>query len=539
MLSIVAILLAFSRFLLLNVSPSNAYTLYDLVYTMRTAVSGSNQALTSISGYNRVGFNNIVNAVSVLNSNFTSGFWYNSYTPGRMLYELWDDLEYIANGKSYSVANSAYGIWEDVETLDGHVVSNGSLVSKGFSDVLSSSSLIAGRLVANDSSIEGNPSLNVARILIMIKQRLGDTYNGTYYTTGQLQRIAVSRLDTLRDNAVSDASMVSKGFSDVLGRLSANDSSIEGNPSLNVARILIMIKQRLGDTYNGTYYTAGQLLRIIVTRLDTLRSNGVSRDSLISKGFSDLIAALDTREVVVTGDLQLGDVTVDNSDVVEQIQTSNALLGNIVDLLFLAGVKDVVDDFLGDFENLIGAAQLASVQAAMQNAFPFCVPAIFKQVLGLLEYEGAPPVYEFDIAGAPLVLDFSVAEDFAEISRWVVTVSFVLFLLANTKRFVFDFSGVLPDGRFRSLGPSHGPALALRASPGAAAHDRRFCPSRGHSRAYCPVPGGAQLVRARRNPAFRADALDCPSARLQRLPARRPHPAGGHPRMTRFRWFRF
>lgn len=442
---------------------------------------------TGLQQYGVVGFlqsinGNITSNFATTNNrllDITRNLVYSGHTAAYMLYQLWDDLEmvndagntysvaesvygawdvlydylpglsssvssilgrlsYTANGKSYSVANSAYGIWEDVETLDGHVVNNGSLISKGFLDVVSPLSLVATRLSAADN-VSGTV-YNAAQYLTQIKNRLGDTYNGTYYTAGQLFRIIVSRLDTIRDNGVADASMVSKGLSDIYNRLYATDPMNNNSPA-NVAQYLVFIKNRLGDTYNGTYYTAGQLLRIIVTRLDTLRSNGVSRDSLISKGFSDVIAALDSREVVVTGDLQLGDVTVDNSDVVEQIQTSNALLGNIVDLLFLAGVKDVVDDFLGDFENLIGATQLASVQAAMQNAFPFCVPAIFKQVLGLLEYEGAPPVYEFDIAGAPLVLDFSVAEDFAEISRWVVTVSFVLFLLANTKRFVFDFSG--------------------------------------------------------------------------------------------------
>lgn len=376
----------------------------------------------------------------------------NGYGAARLLYEVWDDLEYSVSGKSYSVAHSAYGIWEDVEILDGHVVNNGSLVSKGFSDVYGSLS----------ASVDGGV-LSAAQILGHIRGRLGADRNGVTYGLGSLASMTYDRLGTvdgrlhtsvdggdlsaaqilghIRGRLGADRNGVTYGLGSLASMTYDRLGTVDGKLSLgdngsvvSVAGFAQQIRNRLQYvTGNNTYTAAGLLYRIWQA--------GISDASLVSKGFSDVIAALDTREVVITGDLELGDVTVDNSDVVEQVKLSNMLLGDIVDLLFLAGVKDLVDDFLGDFDSIVSATQLAAVQSAMQNAFPFCIPAVFKQVLGLFAFEGAPPVFEFDIGGTPFVLDFSVAGEFAEISRWVVTVAFIVLLLANTRNFVYDFTG--------------------------------------------------------------------------------------------------
>ena len=431
---------------------SAAHILYelwdDLEYTSGNTVYSAARILYGIwDDLEKDGYS-VADFLAAIDTNLHS----NGYGAARLLYELWDDLEYSVSGKSYSVAHSAYGIWEDVEILDGHVVNNGSLVSKGFSDVY-------GSLRA---SVDGGV-LSAAQILGHIRGRLGADRNGVTYGLGSLASMTYDRLGTVdgRLHTSVDGGDLSAAqiLGHIRGRLGADRNgvtyglgslasmtydrlvTVDGKLSLgdngsvvSVAGFAQQIRNRLQYvTGNNTYTAAGLLYRIWQA--------GISDASLVSKGFSDVIAALDTREVVITGDLELGDVTVDNSDVVEQVKLSNMLLGDIVDLLFLAGVKDLVDDFLGDFDSIVSATQLAAVQSAMQNAFPFCIPAVFKQVLGLFAFEGAPPVFEFDIGGTPFVLDFSVAGEFAEISRWVVTVAFIVLLLANTRNFVYDFTG--------------------------------------------------------------------------------------------------
>lgn len=101
--------------------------------------------------------------------------------------------------------------------------------------------------------------------------------------------------------------------------------------------------------------------------------------------------------------------------------------------------SSALDAFLGDFDMPVSSALSAKVSAAMQSAFPFCIPAMLKQVLGLLEVEQSPAVVEMDFLGAPLVLDLSaggLAAGIAEVTRWVCRILFVVLLLSCTPRFI-------------------------------------------------------------------------------------------------------
>ncbi len=117
-------------------------------------------------------------------------------------------------------------------------------------------------------------------------------------------------------------------------------------------------------------------------------------------------------------------------------------LGDISKQLSSLGASSpssTLESFLGSFDMPVSSALSAKVSAAMQSAFPFCIPAIFKQVLGLMEVEAAPASFDFEFMGAACTLDFSAggfATGIAEVTRWVCRILFVVVLLACTPRFI-------------------------------------------------------------------------------------------------------
>ena len=173
----------------------------------------------------------------------------------------------------------------------------------------------------------------------------------------------------------------------------------------------------LGYIANLTYYN-GQ-------KSDGLRSALVSHSSMVSKGFSDVLAAL--------GSLSVG-VEVDFSGV-------ESRLDSIIRLLTVAGVvensKDVLDAIFGDMSLDATEAASAAVGSAIQNAFPFCVPAVLKQILGLLQADPAPPQFHFDFWGAPLDFGFGDWGGLADMTGWLSRIGFAVMLFANSRRFVF------------------------------------------------------------------------------------------------------
>lgn len=113
-----------------------------------------------------------------------------------------------------------------------------------------------------------------------------------------------------------------------------------------------------------------------------------------------------------------------------------AKLDGIMDLMRLGLAVDVADAILGDLDFSGLSALAADVSGALSSAFPFCVPALLKQVLGLVQAEAAPPSFRFEIMGAPLDFDFSGYQGFADVTSWVCRLTLVFVLLAASPRFV-------------------------------------------------------------------------------------------------------
>lgn len=158
-------------------------------------------------------------------------------------------------------------------------------------------------------------------------------------------------------------------------------------------------------------------------RLNDVAGYLVSESSMVSKGFADLLAKLDGLTVDA-------EVSVDMSGVESRLDAIAALLA-------LAGAKDLLDDLIGSFDGAASSAAAAAVSSAIQSAFPFCVPAMVKQVLGLLDAEAAPPSFDFEILGAPMHLDFSRWSGLADMTCWFSRITFTVYLLGVSRRFIF------------------------------------------------------------------------------------------------------
>lgn len=187
-------------------------------------------------------------------------------------------------------------------------------------------------------------------------------------------------------------------------------ASVSGYPDANrsVATISAIIANQLRTSYPMTGVTEGP--HAVATILALMYNKVAGIDSAL-------------------GDLSL-DVGFPALDAVY------AKLDGIMDLMRLGLAVDVADAILGDLDFSGLSALAADVSGALSSAFPFCVPALLKQVLGLVQAEAAPPSFHFEIMGAPLDFDFSGYQGFADVTGWVCRLTLVLVLLVASPRFV-------------------------------------------------------------------------------------------------------
>lgn len=118
-----------------------------------------------------------------------------------------------------------------------------------------------------------------------------------------------------------------------------------------------------------------------------------------------------------------------------------AKLDGISDRLSVEAGQTILDALLGEVKPQYISDQLTIVKEVARNRFPFCIPAMMQQMLGLMQSEAQVPHWEFDFFGSPLVLDLGDLEGFASVTRWASCFMLFLALLANTKRFIFDLGG--------------------------------------------------------------------------------------------------
>lgn len=188
----------------------------------------------------------------------------------------------------------------------------------------------------------------------------------------------------------------------------------------------------LWDFLQGIYFDIGQIVDLLKGLQQTLTAWGDRWDSQ-DLYLMEWAKRWDARP--------LPDLSLDVSGVETRLDDIKFMLG-------VAGVvenaKDVLDAIFGDMSLDVTDAAASAVGGAIQNAFPFCVPAVLKQMLGLLQADPAPPEFHFDFWGAPLDFGFSDWQGLADMTSWLSRIGFAVMLFANTRRFVYS-GGVAGD----------------------------------------------------------------------------------------------
>ena len=182
------------------------------------------------------------------------------------------------------------------------------------------------------------------------------------------------------------------------------------------------------DFLQGIYFDVGQIVDLLKGLQQTLTAWGNRWDSQ-DLYLMEWAKRWDARPIP--------DLSFDDGAIL-------AKLDAIRDLLTISAAKDVLDAIFGDMSLDVTGAASAAVGDAIQNAFPFCVPAVLQQILGLLQADPAPPEFHFDFWGAPLDFGFSDWQGLADMTSWLSRIGFAVVLFANSRRFVYS-GGVAGD----------------------------------------------------------------------------------------------
>lgn len=180
------------------------------------------------------------------------------------------------------------------------------------------------------------------------------------------------------------------------------------------------------DFLQGIYFDVDQMVDLLKGLQQTLTAWGNRWDSqdLYLMEWAERWDALDKSPV------DLGETN-------RLLGLMGADLASVKDLLGLQAAKEALDVLVGDFTPDVSASAASAVGEAIQNAFPFCVPAVLKQILGLLQADPAPPEFHFDFWGAPLDFGFEDWGGLADMTGWLSRIGFAVMLFANSRRFVF------------------------------------------------------------------------------------------------------
>ena len=188
----------------------------------------------------------------------------------------------------------------------------------------------------------------------------------------------------------------------------------------------------LWDFLQGIYFDLGSVVDLLKGLQQTLTAWGNRWDAqdLYLMEWAKRWDALDKSPVDLSEiNKLLGRLTADVASIRDKYVLEDAL-------------SSILDVLVGDLQTPQTQAALSSIQDVMSTRFPFCIPSLVNVVLfGSVLADAAPPVWEFDIVGSPLVVDFSDYGQFAEVCRWTVLVLFTASLLLNTRRFIYGMGG--------------------------------------------------------------------------------------------------
>lgn len=333
-----------------------------------------------------------------------------------------NDTKYVPNifnqlQNIYTISNSIYNRLGNVYDRLG--ISNDKLADlyQKLRNIEDNQTWQTGEIVGAINTLNNDLKGGNYRTLSDLYDRLKGIEDNQTWQTGEI----VDRLATLNTSvrAISDILDKPNSTEDVFGKLSniyVYLSSFRTN-YLDNTKALLDILDKSGSTED----VLGKLTSIN-SILASLRINYLDNTRVII----DLLRSIEDKDYSANISVDLSPVT--------------SRLDEISRLLSLQGKSSMLDSFLGDFTLPVSSALSAQVQSALQNAFPFCIPAIMKQVLGLLDVEPVAARVDYEIMGATVSLDFSAGGFAAQISlvtSWLCRILFVAMLLACSRNFVF------------------------------------------------------------------------------------------------------
>lgn len=119
------------------------------------------------------------------------------------------------------------------------------------------------------------------------------------------------------------------------------------------------------------------------------------------------------------------------------LDKTNEKLDELIRLQKQAMTADLLKALIGDGEMNKIAEATTAVEQAVTNAFPFCIPALLKQILGLMNTEAKAPEIHYVIWGASLDVYFDDFKSLADVTCWLSRIFFIISLLTVTRRFIF------------------------------------------------------------------------------------------------------
>lgn len=399
--------------------------------------------------------------------------------------------------------NKIYDMWEDLDDVLGTLKVTTKLADGSSSSTYSITQLITyiyNRLVGIDSHVAAIHTNSDTLIdLQKFTTTLADGKNSGTYTLPQLVAYVYNRtvgidshlsaihtnsdgiLDkltytiTLADGnsagTYSITQLVAYAYNRLVG-IDNHSTAIQTNTDKireNIAEVVSELKftTTLTNQTNERTYTVTQLLAYVYNRLvsvDTTTGNieRVNNQILDALKFKGKLADQQTEALYSVPQLLLylynqAYYTNDNlkkiienlengetSEVSVDLTETNSLLKSIKDLLVTAGVventKDLVSVLVGEFDAKGTLTQsVSTLSAAARKAFPFNIPFLLIDVVGLMVVDASLPTYEFEILGNPLTVDLNsdFSAGIAEVTKWASCIILVIGLFANTNKFIY------------------------------------------------------------------------------------------------------
>lgn len=263
----------------------------------------------------------------------------------------------------------------------------------------------------------------------------GDINNNTYNTINNEQNSIISAEGSITD--VDLQAIVDAEIKKAMDQITVPDPDVPPDPD---------IPPDPPDPDNPDIDTTEivDLLKLILTKI------GNVNDSIINNFKSSLIYLSNLNETTKQISDHLLNINNDLNDKLDQIIDK---LGGKTGDSFLDLLKDILSETVGNLlsdliklfigEDGISGAVLTpakSLASSAQARFPTCIPWDIVAIIGTFSAEPETPVFELPLnipklgIDEKITIDFSKADSLAKLSRTMLILTFLLFLLIQTRK---------------------------------------------------------------------------------------------------------